>query len=141
MGRKKKDVPYTGPCRVLIVENDPFLVSLYSTKLSNAGYVVFSSDDGVNGLRIAREEHPDIVLLGILLPRMNGFEVLRSLQEDEATKKSIVIILTNLGEREDIQRGKSLGASEYLIKAHFTPSEVMHIIKKYADIINSTRSI
>jgi DNA-binding response OmpR family regulator len=115
---------------VLLVEDDQFLASMYAEKLLGVGYRVLTASDGDVGLRLAATEHPDLVLLDVLLPRLDGFEVLRRLKANDATRHLPVIILTNLGEEEDVERGKSLGAVDYLIKAHFVPTEVVEKISQ-----------
>ncbi len=123
-----------GKTKILLIEDDPFLSSMYSTKFEMENFYVSSAEDGEKGLKLALNEKPDIILLDILMPKMNGFEVLEKLKANEETNKIPVILLTNLNQKDEIERGMSLGANDYLIKAHFMPSEVVDKIKK---IINS----
>lgn len=116
--------------KILLVEDDPFLLSMYSTKFEIEGFTVLSADNGEDGLRLSTTERIDIILLDILMPKMNGFEVLEELKKNEKTKKIPVILLTNLNQKDEIERGLALGADDYLIKAHFMPSEVVEKIKK-----------
>ena len=120
--------------RILLVEDDSFLSSMYVTKLTMSGYDSIVAADGQEGFTKAQQEKPDLILLDIILPKMDGFEVLEKVKKDENTKDIPVVLLTNLGQKEDIDRGLKLGADDYLIKAHFTPSEVMgkidRLIKK-----------
>lgn len=111
--------------KILIIEDDPFLQSMYVTKLEANGYDVVSQEDGSKGFSSVQEESPDLILLDILLPGKDGFEILEELKADKSAKEIPVILLTNLGQRKDIERGLELGAVDYLIKAHFTPSEVI----------------
>lgn len=122
-GNKKK-------VKVLLVEDDSFLASMYVTKLELEGFEVRTAADGEKGLKLAGEEKPDVVLLDIILPKMSGFDVLADLKKESSTKDTPVILLTNLGQRDDVQKGIELGAADYLIKAHFMPSEVIQKIKK-----------
>ncbi len=115
--------------KILLIEDDPFLLSMYSTKFTLEKFQVIAAEDGEKGWRLASECKPDIILLDILMPKMNGFEVLEKLKADEATKRVPVILLTNLNQKDEIERGMSLGADDYLIKAHFMPSEVVEKIK------------
>jgi|SRR3989344_2438720 len=115
---------------ILLIEDDEFLAELYATKLTIEGYKVYLANDGQKGLKMAKEKLPALVLLDILLPKMDGFEVLTALKGDIKTKKIPVILLTNLSQRSDVQRGLDLGADDYLIKAHFMPSEVVAKIKR-----------
>lgn len=115
---------------ILVVEDDRFLANIYETKLKLEGFIVAVAGDGKQGLELARRLIPDIMLLDILLPKMSGFQVLSELKKDAKTKKIPVILLTNLSQKEDIDRGLHLGAADYLIKAHFLPSEVIEKIKE-----------
>lgn len=114
---------------ILLVEDDEFLAELYATKLNLEGFEVLSAADGKKGLKLAQDKHPDVVLLDIILPKLDGFEVLQALKDDPATKEIPVILLTNLNQRDEVKRGLGLGAADYLIKAHFMPSEVVKKIK------------
>lgn len=115
---------------ILIIEDDPFLLSMYVTKLEMIGYRVSSAEDGKKGLAMILDKKPDLLLLDILLPSMDGFQILEKMKQDQAVKNIPVILLTNLGQKADIEKGVALGADDYLIKAHFTPSEVTAKIKK-----------
>ena len=114
---------------ILLVEDDEFLAELYATKLTLEGFLVHVAGDGRKGLKLAHEQHPDLVLLDIILPKLDGFEVLRELKANPQTKPVPVILLTNLSQRSEVQKGLDLGAVDYLIKAHFMPSEVVAKIK------------
>lgn len=114
---------------ILLIEDDTFLGGMYVTKLSLEGFEVELSTDGETGLADAKKKLPDLILLDILLPKMNGFDVLKALKSDPTTKSIPVILLTNLGQKSDVVQGLNLGATDYLIKAHFMPSEVVEKIK------------
>lgn len=116
--------------KILIIEDDSFLLSMYAAKFELENFTVLLAPDGDKGLRLAPKEIPDIILLDIILPEKNGFEVLKGLRDDEKTKNIPVILLTNLSQKDDIDKGMGLGAVDYLIKAHFTPSEVVEKVKK-----------
>ena len=116
--------------KILLVEDDTFLVEMYTTKFELEGFEVLSAEDGKKGLEMAAKDNPDIILLDILMPKMDGFEVLDELQKDAKTKDIPVILLTNLGQKDDVKKGFEKGAVGYLIKAHFMPSEVVDKIKK-----------
>ena len=118
---------------VLIVEDDPFLSEMYATKLAESGFKVELAEDGEKALEKIAEVKPDLVLLDIVLPKMDGFVVLKKMKKDAALKDTKVIVLTNLGQKEEVQKGMDLGAEDYIIKAHFTPSEVVAKIKKVLD--------
>lgn len=120
----------TKPITLLLVEDDTFLAGMYVTKLTMEGFTTELASDGKAGLDKALKLHPDLILLDILMPKMNGFEVLEALKKDAQGKKIPVILLTNLGQKTDVLKGLELGADDYLIKAHFMPSEVVDKIKK-----------
>jgi len=114
---------------ILIVEDDKFLRELISQKLLKEGYKVSEAVDGEEGIKKVKEEKPDLVLLDLILPGIDGFEVLSKMKEDTALAQIPVIILSNLGQKDDVERGLKLGAVDYLIKAHFTPGEIIDKIK------------
>ena len=116
--------------KILLVEDDSFLLGMYATKFEMENFKVITAEDGEKAVRAALKELPDIILLDIILPKQNGFEVLRQLKADQATAKVPVILLTNLSQKDEIEQGLKLGAEDYLIKAHFMPSEVVEKIKK-----------
>src|SRR3989344_1928767 len=115
--------------KILIVEDDEFLVQMYATKLELQEYAVETASDGKQALKMVKKNPPNLVLLDLNLPVMDGFAVLAALKKDPETKDIPVLILTNYGQKEHIDRCLSLGAADYLIKAHFVPSEVVDKIK------------
>lgn len=106
------------------------LANMYEVKFKNEGYDLIKAMDGSQGLEMAKANNPDFILLDIIMPKMDGFSVLKALKEDASTKNAPVMLLTNLGQDEDVQRGKQLGAVGYLVKANITPSEVVAAVKK-----------
>jgi len=116
--------------KILLVEDDAFLLGMYATKFELENFKVVMAEDGEKAVRVALKELPDIILLDVLLPKQNGFEVLRQLKADKATAGIPVILLTNLSQKDEIDQGLKMGAKDYLIKAHFMPSEVVDKIKK-----------
>lgn len=115
--------------KILIVEDDKFLRELIAKKLSEEGFIVEEASDGEEGIRKIKEGRPDLILLDLILPSIDGFEVLEKIKKDLETKPIPVIILSNLGQKEDIERGLKLGAFDYLVKAHFTPGEVIEKVR------------
>ena len=115
--------------KILIIEDDKFLRELIIQKLGREGYDVMEAPEGEAGLSKMKEERPDLVLLDLILPGIDGFEVLSRMKKDPALASIPVIILSNLGQRDDVQKGIDLGAEDYLIKAHFTPGEIVEKIK------------
>ena len=116
--------------KILIIEDDKFLRELIGQKITNTGYDVSEAIDGEEGIKKVMEEKPDLVLLDLILPGIDGFEVLSRMKKEEELSEIPVIILSNLGQKEDVERGLNLGANDYLIKAHFTPGEIIEKVKK-----------
>jgi DNA-binding response OmpR family regulator len=111
---------------VLLVEDDTFISGMYQTKLASQGYTVELKEDGESAwARLQQDPLPDLVLLDIVLPKKDGFEILEGLRASDRTKNLPVILLTNLGQKPDVERGVKLGADDYIIKAHYTPTEVI----------------
>jgi len=123
-------MPKNKTLNILIVEDDVFLADLYKTKFALEGFKVNAAYDGEKGLEMALKNLPDIILLDLVLPKMGGFEVLAELKKNNKAKDIPVILLTNLSQKSDVEKGLKLGADDYLIKAHFMPSEVVEKIKK-----------
>jgi DNA-binding response OmpR family regulator len=115
--------------KILLVEDDVFVSDIYQTKLGEVGFNVAVADNGVEAIKKLEQEIPDIVLLDIVMPYMDGIDVLKKMKENELWKKIPVIILTNLSQKEEVDEGLELGADDYLIKSHFTPSEVVAKVK------------
>lgn len=119
--------------RVLLIEDDPFLSEIYIAKFEEAGFEI-SVLNGVLDAERVRERKPDIVLLDIVMPRVDGFELLRLIKDDEEIKDIPVVILSNLGEQENVEKGIALGAVAYLVKAHYTPTEVVAKVKSVLEL-------
>jgi len=119
------------PKNILIIEDDRFLRDLIVHKVTKEGFNVSVAVDGEEGIKKIKEEKPDLVLLDLILPSMDGFEVLSKIREDASLNSLPVIILSNLGQREDVEKGMKLGAVDYLIKAHFTPGEIIYKIRTH----------
>lgn len=115
---------------VVLIEDEKMLADMYQTKFSKEGFEVKQTPDGLSGLKLVKEFKPDVVLLDIILPKLDGFAVLKDLKSDPQNKKIPVILLTNLGQEEDIGKGKKLGADDYFVKANHTPAEVVDKVKK-----------
>ncbi len=111
--------------KILIIEDDRFLRQLISKKIGQEGYDVVEAVDGEEGIKKVETEKPDLILLDLILPGVDGFEVLSRVKKNLNTKHIPVIILSNLGQKEDVDRGLNLGAEDFLIKAHFTPTEII----------------
>lgn len=116
--------------KILIIEDDKFLRELIVRKLSNENFETVEAVDGEKGIKVVKEAKPDLVLLDLILPGIDGFEVLSKIKEDPVIASVPVIILSNLGQRDDVERGLKLGAVDYLVKAHFTPNEIIEKVKQ-----------
>jgi DNA-binding response OmpR family regulator len=117
------------PKKILIVEDDKFLREIISQKLVKGEYEIVEASDGEEGAKLAKEASPDLVLLDLILPGIDGFEVLARIKSDPQSAAIPVIILSNLGQKEDVERGLKLGAADYMIKAHFTPGEIVDKVR------------
>ena len=117
--------------RILIVDDDAFLLDMYSLKFSQKGFQVTTSPGTLDALdKLRGGDVPDILLIDLVMPAMDGFAFLEQLQKDELARQAMVIVLSNLGQEEDILRAKKLGAADYIIKASATPSEVVDRVLK-----------
>jgi DNA-binding response OmpR family regulator len=114
---------------IFIVEDDKFLRDLLLRKLEDKGHKVEVAISGVKAFDKIKEAQPDIVLLDLVLPEGSGYDVLKQLKDDAEVKDIPVIILSNLGQKEEVEKGLELGAEDYMIKAHFTPDEIIEKIK------------
>lgn len=115
---------------VLIVEDDEFLRSLTAKRLEKENYAIEVAVDGENAISVLDTLKPDIILLDLLLPGKDGFEVLKKIRSTEAVKTVPVVIFSNLGQKEDIEKAKALGVDDFLIKANFTLDDVVAKINK-----------
>jgi len=119
--------------KILIIEDDFFIRELYERQFTKEGYLILSSEDGPSGLLAASQEKPDLILLDIMLPKLNGLDLLRTLKAKDETKNIPVILLTNLGQESVIKEGFELGAESYLIKSAYTPSQIIDEIKNFME--------
>lgn len=110
--------------RILLVEDDRFLRRACETSLRQRGFTVIAAPDGEEGLRLARAEHPDLILLDLLMPKLSGVEVLRALKTDVGTKAIPVLILSNSSREQDVSEVISLGAVDYWVKANLSLKEL-----------------
>jgi len=119
--------------KIMIVEDDIFVMDIYVTKLSQAGFEVVEASDGSEALKKLKNDpqKPNMILLDIVMPNMDGLTALEKIRSDESFKDIPIILLSNLSQKEKVDKGFGLGAQDYLIKSHFTPSEVLEKINKY----------
>lgn len=117
---------------IMIAEDDAFIGDIYEVKLKDAGYDVILASNGREAIeKLEAGAKPDILLLDIVMPYMDGFDVLEAMSKRDDWKTIPVVLLTNLSQKEDVDRGMILGAKDYLIKSHFTPTEVLSKVQKY----------
>ncbi len=124
--------------KVLSIEDDVFLSSLVSGKLIEAGFAVITAGTGADGLSKVKIEHPHLILLDLMLPDMGGFEILEKIKADPESKMIPVVILSNLGGREEIEKGIQLGAASYLVKSNILPHEVAEMVSQLTGNIPPT---
>ncbi len=115
--------------KILIVEDDKFLRELISRKLVKEGYDIAEAIDGEEGIKKSEEFMPELILLDLILPGIDGFGTLEKVKENPKTMNIPVVILSNLGQKDEVERGLKLGAIDFLIKAHFTPEEIVEKIR------------
>lgn len=116
--------------KILIIEDESSLQKTFSDLFQGEGYQTISALDGEEGLRSAKTDRPNLILLDLVLPKIHGLDVLRQLKEDLGTKEIPIIILSNLEGANEVERALELGASTYLVKANYTLKEVLDKIKK-----------
>jgi CheY-like chemotaxis protein len=121
---------------IFIIDDDAFLLDMYALKFSQRNFTVTSASGTLAALEKLREGYvPDIILVDLVMPAMDGFEFLETMRAEGLAKTAMIIILSNLGQQEDIDRGLALGASGYIIKASATPSEV---VEKVLETVEKT---
>ncbi len=117
--------------KILLIEDEPDLADLFSASLLNAGFNVETIVDGSNALETIKRLKPDLVLLDLIIPLKDGYEVLREVKCDKVTKNTLVYVFSNLTQKAEVERAMKLGAKDYLVKSDYTPSE---LVKKVNEI-------
>ncbi len=120
----------TTKTKILIVEDDPLMMRLYSKVFTIEGYAVVTAVDGEEGLLQAHTEIPTLILLDVMMPKMNGLQLLEKLKADATTKKIPVIMLTNLTGEVDAETAISKGAVKYIVKSEYEPKQVVNMVKE-----------
>lgn len=115
---------------ILLIEDDPFLIDIYITKLKEAGFGVEVAKDGQTALKLLKRKKYDLLILDIVLPHIDGWEILERIKKQKELKDLLIVILSNLGQKQEVKKGLDLGATKYLIKAHYKPSEIIEEIKE-----------
>jgi|YelNatPaOPRAMG01_1025707.scaffolds.fasta_scaffold02036_14 DNA-binding response OmpR family regulator len=116
--------------KILIVEDDPFLMEIYTEKLKKEGFLIEGISDSENFFEKLKEDHFDLILLDLVLPKMNGFEILEQLKKNFPEQK--VVVISNLGSKRDIERCLELGAKDFIVKAKFS---LQDFVKKIKEIV------
>lgn len=115
--------------KILIVEDEPFLSEMYQTKFASLGYEVISADTGLEGIEMMKKHKPSLVLLDVIMPVMDGYEVLRRVRADNDLKNQLIVMFTNLGQDEEVTKGLQMGADDYLVKSNLTPSQLVERVE------------
>lgn len=121
-----------GKEKILIIEDDRFIAKMYQTKLSLEGYAVETAENGTQGVEKIKSFSPDLVLLDIIMPEMDGFGVLEAIRDDDTINSTPVVVMSNLAQEDHLKRAKALGAKDYIIKSQLTP---MDVVKKIKDVL------
>ncbi len=116
--------------KILIVDDEPAILQIYGDKLKASGYEVVTAADGVQAMAKAKSDKPDLILLDIIMPKINGLDVLKDLKTEETTNAIPVILLTNLPAEMSEEKARNLGAADYYVKAEYDPSTVVNIVQK-----------
>lgn len=116
--------------KILIIEDDRFISKMYQTKLSLEGYIVETAENGAQGVEKIKSFQPDIVLLDIIMPEMDGFGVLEAIRDDDTINSTSVVVMSNLAQEDHLKRAKALGAKDYIVKSQLTPMDVVKKIKE-----------
>ena len=117
--------------KVLVIDDEAPIREIYQKEFSREGFNTVVAVDGEDGLLKAGKEIPDLILLDIMLPKLSGIDVLKSLKKNPLTKDIPVLLLTNLGEETIIKEGFTLGADGYLLKVSYTPAQVVEECRKF----------
>jgi len=119
---------------ILLIEDDPFLIDIYSQKFKKSGFDIRVADNASKAFQFLEEKVPDVILLDVVLPQMDGWTILKKIRANEAWNACCVIVFSNLGQKEEVEKGLELGANRYLIKSQYTPLEV---VKEVSQMLRS----
>jgi len=115
--------------KIIIAEDEPVLIEMYRLYFERAGYEVLKASNGRECIDFVKNEKPNIILLDILMPKVDGWEVLKQLKTDPETKKIPILVFSNLGQTQEIQKGLDLGADDYVVKSNMTPKELLEKVE------------
>ena len=116
--------------KILIIEDELFLLEMYEMRLKTAGFEILTATEGKEGIHLAVEEKPDLIILDIVMPGISGYDVLKMMKKDPDIKDIPVLIFSNLGQEEEIEKGKRLGADDYVVKTNVTPAQLVAKVEK-----------
>ena len=119
--------------KIVIAEDDEFFAKVFKDKLMQCGYEVELAMDGEEAIEIINSDPPTLIILDIMMPKKNGYEVLQEIKAAQETKDIPVVILSNLAHEEDVKKGMDLGAIEYIIKGDYSLNKVLEMIKKHLE--------
>ena len=117
--------------KILILEDDKFLLKAYNIKLKREKFNVILATDGISGFELAEKEKPSLIILDLMLPKMNGFEFLKKIKSDEELKDIPIIVVSNLGQKDDYEKAIELGAKEFLIKTNYSLEKIIKKVNGY----------
>ena len=117
--------------KILFIEDDPLIIKIYTTRLTADGYQVLSAENGADGITLAEKELPDLIVLDIMMPKVDGFGVLQKLRSHPQLKDKPILVYSNLAQEEELNRARQLGATEFIVKANLSPTEMVAKIKQY----------
>lgn len=123
--------------KILIIEDDPLIVKIYSTRLKADGHEVYTAENGEEGWRQAIEHNPDLIVLDVMMPRMDGFGVLEKVKAYDRLKNIPILMYSNLSNEDEMVRAKTMGATEFLVKANLSPTQMIAKIKEYLPQVNT----
>ncbi len=115
---------------ILLIEDDPFLIDIYTQKFKKSDFDVRVADNASKAFQLLEEKIPDIILLDIVLPQMDGWAILKKIRSNKDWDNCQVIVFSNLGQKEEVEKGLNLGATKYLIKSQYTPLEIVKEISQ-----------
>ena len=124
---------------ILIVEDEVPLLEMYKMKFNSSGFEVYGASNGEAGLMLAKNHIPGLILLDILMPKVDGYEMLKELKSDKNTKNIPVIVFSNLSQKDEVQKGFNLGADDYIIKTELTPSDLVKKVNTFIKKINNKK--
>ena len=116
--------------KILIIEDERLLLDMYESYFKKVGYEVFGAKNGRPGVEIAKTEKLDLVITDIVMPDMDGYDVIKKIRGDITTEKIPILVFSNLGQRDEIKKGLTLGADDYVVKTNLTPAELVIKVEK-----------